>query len=111
MEANARPRDLPWLKECHNNIWNRQDLEPKLFRTVEVTRSHYDALQARLNEKYPGRDLPQHNGRLHNVSSDKLEILRARSATPVSKLAGFEIGGGARVTLRHSYLPGISTAF
>lgn len=42
----APPRDLSWLKELHLKIWNREDIKPRLFRKVEVTREHYDVLQS-----------------------------------------------------------------
>jgi hypothetical protein len=76
------PQSLPdtssfsWLKEVHSKIWDRNDLEPQLFRTVEVTQEHYDELQRRLTEKHPDRDSPTYDGRRHNVQSIKLDILR-----------------------------------
>jgi hypothetical protein len=76
---------LPWLKELHSKIWNREDLKPTLFRKVEVTRAHYDALQDRLNRKYPDRDFEHHNDRCHDVLSDKLDILKL--TTPAEALS------------------------
>ena len=76
---------LPWLKELHSKIWNREDLKPTLFRKVEVTRAHYDALQDRLNRKYPDRDFEHHNDRCYDVLSDKLDILKL--TTPAEALS------------------------
>jgi hypothetical protein len=70
------PSRKRWLKELHSKIWNREDLEPILFRKVEVTRAHYDALQDCLNQKYPDRDTEEYDGSSHNVLSDKLDILK-----------------------------------
>ena len=66
----------PWLEEVHSKIWGRNDLEPELFRTVEVTRAHYDELQRRLKEQHPDRDTPTYDGRKHDVRSVKLDELR-----------------------------------
>jgi hypothetical protein len=74
-----RPRE-PWLKELHSKIWNRGDLKPTLFRTVEVTRAHYDELQDRLNRKYPNRDSDKYDGSFNNVLNDKLDILKLATA-------------------------------
>jgi len=71
---------LPWLKELHERTWNRRHLEQKLIQEVEVTRAHYDALQARLNQRNPGRNLPQYDGMGQDVLNDKLAILQ--STTP-----------------------------
>ena len=64
-----------WLVELHSKIWGRQDLLPKLFREVEVTVKHYDALQKRLKELRPNRDSPDYNGDVDPVLSTKLDIL------------------------------------
>jgi hypothetical protein len=80
--------DLLWLQELHERIWNRADLKPELFYSVEVTRTHYDALQASLKRKYPNRDLPTYNGS-RNVLNSKLEILK--STTPA------DVGDGSSV--------------
>ncbi len=75
--------DILWLEEVHSKIWNRRDrgdLEPKLFRKVEVTRIHYDELQVSLDRKYPDRNSPQYNGARHNILSDKLEHLNLIAA-------------------------------
>jgi hypothetical protein len=61
--------------ELHSKIWGRQDLLPKLFREVEVTVEHYDALQKRLKELRPDRDSPDYNGDVDTVLSTKLDIL------------------------------------
>lgn len=65
----------PWLHEVNSKIWGRQDLRSEIFRKVEVTSAHYDALQKRLKEKHPDRDLPNYNAGWNNVLSIKLEIL------------------------------------
>jgi hypothetical protein len=70
------PPDLLWLKELYSKTWNLSDLRPTLFRTVEVTRAHYDKLQDSLNRKYPNRGSVKYDGRRHNVLSDKFDILR-----------------------------------
>jgi hypothetical protein len=70
--------DLPWLKELYITIWNKKNLRPQLFRKVEVTQAHYAALQQRLKELHPDRDLPGYNG--SNDSNDlnvKLDFLRS----------------------------------
>lgn len=65
----------PWLYEVHSKIWGRQDLQSKIFRKVEVTAAHYDALQKRLREQHPDRNLPNYNASRNKVLSIKLEIL------------------------------------
>jgi hypothetical protein len=80
-----RPCSDPWLEELHSTIWNREDLKPTLFRKVEVTRVHYDALQDSLNRKYPDRDLAQYDAIGHDVLSDKLDILKP--TTPAEALS------------------------
>ncbi len=57
-------------------MWNRKDLKEQLFRTVEVTRAHYDKLQRRLNDRNPDRDSPEYDATKHDVLSDKLDFLR-----------------------------------
>jgi hypothetical protein len=59
---DAELTDLPWLRELHSKIWNRKDLIPQLFRTVEVTQAHYAALQKRLKDLHSDRDSPDYNG-------------------------------------------------
>jgi len=72
-----RPRlDCSWLNELHSKIWNRGELESTLFRKVEVTQAHYDALQDRLNRQYPDRGTKGYNGSPNDVLSDKLGILK-----------------------------------
>jgi hypothetical protein len=61
--------------ELHSKIWGRQDLLPTLFREVEVTLEHYYALQTRLKELHPNRDLPDYNGDVDIVLSTKLDIV------------------------------------
>jgi hypothetical protein len=68
--------DSFWLEELYSKIWNRGDLKPTLFREVEVTRAYYDALQNRLNQKYPDRGTKEYDGRTHDVLNDKLDILK-----------------------------------
>ena len=68
--------DFSWLEEVHSKIWNRKELEPDLFRQVEVTKAHYTELQRRLKEQHPDRDFPEYDGRRHNVQSVKLDVLR-----------------------------------
>ena len=74
--------DLPWLKEIHSKLWNRDDLRPELFRTVEVTQAHYTALQDRLKKLHSDRDSPGYNGIKSDVLRVKLDFLR--SFTPIS---------------------------
>jgi hypothetical protein len=68
--------DLPWLKELHLKIWKQEKLRPQLFRKVEVTQAHYAALQQRLKELQPDRDLPGYNGFKPGVLNVKLDFLR-----------------------------------
>jgi hypothetical protein len=70
-----------WLKELHAKIWNREDLKPSLFRKVELTRVHYDALQECLNRKYSDRGSAQYDGSINEVLSDKLDILKLITPT------------------------------
>jgi hypothetical protein len=65
----------PWLHEVHSKIWDRQDIRSEIFRTVEVTAAHYDALQKRLKEQHPDRDSTNYNAGLDDVLSIKLDIL------------------------------------
>ena len=69
--------NLPWLKELYKKTWNKD--AAALFRQVEVTRAHYDALQNNLNKKYPdrGSDSETYDGDRNDVLSDKLRILAA----------------------------------
>ena len=64
-----------WLHELHSKIWGRQDLQSEIFRKVKVTAAHYDALQKRLNEQHPDRDLSDYDASMNDVLSSKLEIL------------------------------------
>jgi hypothetical protein len=65
-----------WLKELHSKTWGRGvELKATLFRKAVVTRKHYDTLQNILNQKYPGRNTKEYDGRGHNVTSDKLYVL------------------------------------
>jgi hypothetical protein len=80
-----RPRlDSFWLRELHSKIWNREDLEPTLFREVKLTRAYYDALEDSLNQKYPDRDTEGYDGRNHIALREKLDILNGPTpaATP-----------------------------
>ena len=65
----------PWLHEVHSKIWRRQDLRSEIFRKVKVTAAHYDALQKRLKEQHPDRDLPNYDASGNDVLSIKLDIL------------------------------------
>ena len=69
--------DSSWLKEVQSKIWNKERLVLELFRKVEVTQAHYTELQRRLKEQHPGRDLPEYDGREHNVGGVKLDFLRS----------------------------------
>ncbi|KAH9978410.1 hypothetical protein BJV74DRAFT_888255 [Russula compacta] len=83
--SGKRPRDvdspdladLPWLKEFHLKIWNREDLKPQLFRRVELTYAHYLDLQNRLKLQHSDRDSPDYDARNHDVLRDKLDFLRS----------------------------------
>jgi hypothetical protein len=68
--------DYPWLEEVRSKVWNTKELEPELFRKVEVTQAHYAELQKRLNGQYSDRNLPEYEGKYHNVLSVKLDVLR-----------------------------------
>jgi len=74
------PTDLQWLREVHSRIWNKNELRPQLFRTVEVTQSHYNALQQRLEKLHPNRNSPEYDPTDPDVLSAKLDFLR--SPTP-----------------------------
>ena len=66
----------PWLHDVHSKIWGRKDLQSEIFRQVKVTAAHYDALQKRLKEQHPDRDLPpNYDASRNNVLSIKLETL------------------------------------
>ena len=65
----------PWLDELRSKLWNRKELEPALFRTVKVTKAHYDELERRLKEKHPDRYLPGYDGARHDVRSIKFDVL------------------------------------
>jgi len=67
----------PWLKEFHSKMWNKKNLEKELFRTVKVTRVHFDELQRRLNDRNPDRNDPEYDASEHNILSDKLDFLRS----------------------------------
>lgn len=75
----ARLADYLWLEEFHSKIWGRKELEGELFREVKVTLAHYTELQARLDQQYPGRNLPEYDGSTHDVRSVKLDVLRSMS--------------------------------
>ena len=75
----ARLVDYLWLEEFHPKIWGRKELEGELFREVKVTHAHYTELQARLNQQYPDRNLPEYDGSTHDVRSVKLDVLRMMS--------------------------------
>ena len=67
--------DLSWLQELHRKIWNRNDLEPELFREVTVTRTHYDELQNLLDDLHKDRDSPGYDGHQWDVQGVKLNFL------------------------------------
>jgi len=74
--ARLDPAIPAWLKELHSKTWGRGvELKATLFRKAVVTRKHYDTLQNILNQKYPGRNTKEYDGRGHNVTSDKLYVL------------------------------------
>jgi hypothetical protein len=77
--------DLPWLKELHPKIWNREDRKPTLFRRVEVTQAHCAALHKRMKELHSDGDSPDYDGTKPDVLSVKLEFLR--SLTPAEALS------------------------
>ena len=79
--VNDIPGDLNWLKELHSKIWNRGNLKPELFRTVEVTRVDYDKLQHDLDQKISGRNLPGYDGSCNDVLSYKLDVLKRATPT------------------------------
>jgi hypothetical protein len=65
--------DLPWLREVHKKLWNQESLRPKLFRKVEVTQSHYTALQGRLKVIRKDRDKLDYDG-----GSSKPDVLKVK---------------------------------
>jgi hypothetical protein len=67
------PKELLWLKEIHNKIWNQERLRPVLFREVEATQADYAALQERLKELHSDRDSPGYNG-----NKNKIDVLRVK---------------------------------
>ena len=67
----------PWLEEVHSKIWNRKELEPELFRKVNVTQVHSTQLQTHLKEQHSDRDFPQYDGKDNDVLSVKLDFLRS----------------------------------
>ena len=71
----AEDVESSWLEEVRSKIWHKNELELDLFRKVEVTQAHYVELQKHLKVQHPDRDLPEYNGRKHNVQSVKLDVL------------------------------------
>jgi len=69
--------DYFWLEEIYSKIWKKKELERALFREVKVTQAHYTELQDRLNEQLPGRNSPEYDGKMHDVRSIKLGVLRS----------------------------------
>ena len=72
----ANVANLSWLKEVHSKIWNKKELEPDLFRKVEVTKMHYIELRNRLKVQHSDRDFSEYDGRKHTVRDVKLDVLR-----------------------------------
>jgi hypothetical protein len=93
-----------WLEEVHSKIWDKKELEPKLFRTVNITQGHYTELQERLKQRHPDRDLPLagYDGRLHNVRSLKLEFLQSITPLPPQRPDNNEVQAGDGDDLRAS---------
>ena len=83
-----------WLEEVHSKVWDKKELEPKLFRTVNITRTHYTQLQERLKQQNPDRDLPGYDGRLHNVRSLKLKFLQSITPLPPQRPDNNEVQVG-----------------
>lgn len=90
--ADADPvlSDLPWLMEVHSNIWNREDLRPDIFRRVEVTRAHYNALQKLLKELHPDRDSWDYNGNKADILKVKLDFLLSLPRAEASTLRHYD---------------------
>ena len=78
---------LPWLSELHKKIWNKKDLRPNLFRTVKVTLADYAAMQKRLKDLHPDRDLPDYDGNEDQIGvlSVKLDFLRSLPSVSSAK--------------------------
>jgi len=68
---------LPWLEDLRSRIWGHKELRPQIFRTVKVTRAHYNVLQRRLKELYADRDSPGYNGTKANCLQIQLDFLRS----------------------------------
>ena len=66
-----------WLHESHSKIWKKKELEQVLFREVKVTQADYTVLQERLKEQHPDRDSPEYDGKMCDVQSVKLDVLRS----------------------------------
>jgi hypothetical protein len=62
-----------WLVEIHKKLWGKANLHDSLFRTVELTSTHYRELQARLDEKHPTRNSESYEAQ--DVLSIKLDLL------------------------------------
>ena len=78
--VNDLPGSINWLK-VHFKIWNRGNLKPELFRTVEVTRADYDKLQHDLNQNLSGRILPGYDDSRNDVLSYKLDGIKRATPT------------------------------
>lgn len=78
-------KDLSWLKEVHQNIWNKERLRPTLFRKVEVTEADYTALQERLKKLHSDRDEPDYNGSKRDVLRVKLDFLHSFDQVEASR--------------------------
>jgi hypothetical protein len=74
-EAQSLDNDVSWLRDLYKSIWGHKDLKPNHFWQVKVTRAHYDALQAKLNQKYTDCDSAQYDSIHDLVIKDKLDIL------------------------------------
>jgi hypothetical protein len=75
---NTQPRATrtkvgKWLVEIHKKLWGQEHLRNSVFRTVEVTTTHYRELQARLDAKHPSRNSESYIAQ--DVMSIKLDLL------------------------------------
>jgi len=68
------PKADKWLFELHNKLWGQEHLRHSLFRTAELTSTHYRELQARLDAKHPNRHSESYCA-TEDVWSIKLDIL------------------------------------
>jgi hypothetical protein len=65
-----------WLLELHRMLWNRKDLQDKLFRTATLDFNDYVELQRRLHMENPSR---RESAVILNVLNSKISFLQEKS--------------------------------